>query len=230
VLWWSTSLWGLPDVGDPFDVAAFRAERVAPGENAYTLFARALTLYQPPEKWDVVNGKLLTLDELPRDDPVLRGWVRDNRAALDMFLEGADRSDAMRPRSGPSAPGLVHGWSLRELVDLALADAWRREARGDAAGAWRFYRAVFRAARLVARHGPTSERMAGAFYHGQAYRRLVVWVENPATSPALLRTALDDLLALEALAPDEAYTLKADYLEAMWALDQPDFWRQGATH
>jgi hypothetical protein len=35
-IWWSTSLNGLPDIGDPFDVAAFRAFSVPDDQNAFT--------------------------------------------------------------------------------------------------------------------------------------------------------------------------------------------------
>jgi hypothetical protein len=41
VIWWLTSLNGLPDIGDPFDVAAFRAFTVPDDQNAFTYFRRA---------------------------------------------------------------------------------------------------------------------------------------------------------------------------------------------
>ena len=40
-IWWLTSLNGLPDIGDPFDVAAFRAFSVPDDHNAFTYFRRA---------------------------------------------------------------------------------------------------------------------------------------------------------------------------------------------
>ena len=40
-IWWSTILNGLPDIGDPFDVAAFRAFRIPEDKNAFTFFRRA---------------------------------------------------------------------------------------------------------------------------------------------------------------------------------------------
>src|SRR3954454_13191105 len=40
-IWWLRSLDGLPDVGDPFDVAAFRAFRIPEDQNAFTFFRRA---------------------------------------------------------------------------------------------------------------------------------------------------------------------------------------------
>jgi hypothetical protein len=40
-LWWLTSLNGLPGIGDPFDVAAFRTFRLPDDRNAFTFFRRA---------------------------------------------------------------------------------------------------------------------------------------------------------------------------------------------
>src|SRR6516165_8336413 len=40
-VWWLNSLNGLPDIGDPFDVAAFRAFRVPDDQNAFTFLRRA---------------------------------------------------------------------------------------------------------------------------------------------------------------------------------------------
>src|SRR6516165_747352 len=40
-IWWLNSLNGLPDIGDPFDVAAFRAFHVPDDQNAFTFLRRA---------------------------------------------------------------------------------------------------------------------------------------------------------------------------------------------
>src|SRR5271156_1318458 len=40
-IWWLNSLNGLPDIGDPFDVAEFRAFRIPDEQNAFTLVRRA---------------------------------------------------------------------------------------------------------------------------------------------------------------------------------------------
>lgn len=45
--WWATSLNDLPDVGDPFDVAAFiKSSRVHESENAFVLYKEAAEAYQ----------------------------------------------------------------------------------------------------------------------------------------------------------------------------------------
>ena len=40
-IWWLKSLNGLPDIGDPFDVAEFRAFSIPDDQNAFTFFRRA---------------------------------------------------------------------------------------------------------------------------------------------------------------------------------------------
>lgn len=40
-IWWKTSLNGLPDIGDPFDVSAFRAIKMPDEQNAFSYYRRA---------------------------------------------------------------------------------------------------------------------------------------------------------------------------------------------
>ncbi len=40
-IWWLTSLNGLPDIGDPFDVAALRAFSISEDRDAFVFFRRA---------------------------------------------------------------------------------------------------------------------------------------------------------------------------------------------
>ncbi len=52
-IWWLNSLNGLPDIGDPFDVEAFRSFSLPDDQNAFTFFQRAAI-------------KLTELPDLPR--------------------------------------------------------------------------------------------------------------------------------------------------------------------
>ena len=61
-IWWSTSLNGLPDIGDPFDVAAFRAFRVPDDQNAFAFLRRA------NEKLTPIRGESWAEGPYP-DDP-----------------------------------------------------------------------------------------------------------------------------------------------------------------
>ena len=46
-IWWLTSLNGLPDIGDPFDVAAFRTARIPDDQNAFSYLGRAASHPSP---------------------------------------------------------------------------------------------------------------------------------------------------------------------------------------
>ena len=72
----------------------------------------------------------------------------------------------------------------------------------------------------VGMHGSVARRNASSM--AQTLRdRLTTWAADPRTTPALLRRALDDVVACEALAPSESDSLKAGYLDVIWLLDSP---------
>ena len=45
-LWWATQLWGLPDIGDPFDVAAFQIMTIPDDRNAFVLYRQAAGFFK----------------------------------------------------------------------------------------------------------------------------------------------------------------------------------------
>jgi hypothetical protein len=228
VLWVAVGrmMFGLPDVGDPFDVAAFKAERVAPGDNAWVLFDRAMKAYErPPSKIESAWRMGRTYAPAKPDDPEVGKWLDANRKALALYLEGCDRPDAMPTRyvEPDGRPFRVSQsfWAQGDLARLALEEGARRQARGDTEGAWACYRAVLRQARLIGRRADVSDRSVAGHVRGMALGRVQVWADDPQTTPALLRRALDDVHALEALDPDDGYTVKALYVNAMLGLSGP---------
>ena len=105
---------------------------------------------------------------------------------------------------------------------LALLEGSRLEEQGDMAGAWGWYRAVLRTIHHVGQHGTVERRAIAQGWHVDLQGRLKTWAADPRTTPALLRQALDDVVACEVLAPSEAYTLKAEYLDVDRLLEAPD--------
>ena len=91
--WRATSLDGLPDVGDPFDVAAFGDVKVADDRNAFTLYRRATDLITRMPK-DATN------DWATAGEPE-KAWLEANREALNLWRRGTERPDALYhpPRS-----------------------------------------------------------------------------------------------------------------------------------
>src|SRR5262249_34366577 len=115
-VWWRNSLNGLPDIGDPFDVAAFRALRVPDDQNTFTFLRRAEEKLTPSPS-DLAPS-------WSQADPKLREWVKANRQAIELIQQGADQPDA----ANPDGDSVVNGQRLALLV---LLEAGRREETGD---------------------------------------------------------------------------------------------------
>ncbi len=94
-IWWLSSLNGLPDIGDPFDVAEFRALRIPEDQNAFTFLRQAGTKLTPAPEWPRAIDSSDPTDVWSEADPKLRSWVEANREALALFLRGADLSDGI---------------------------------------------------------------------------------------------------------------------------------------
>jgi hypothetical protein len=87
-VWWLRSLNGLPEIGEPFDVRAFRAFSVPNGRNAFDFLLRAENQIVPcfaASAWAATWS---------RADRKLREWVEANHPALRLFQQGPDKADA----------------------------------------------------------------------------------------------------------------------------------------
>jgi hypothetical protein len=225
-LWWAMQLIGLPDIGDPFDVATFRALTIPDDRNAYRLYEQAAARLKP---WDldrkrVGNAGADFMAPWSRTLPEIREWAEANRDALALYRRASELPDALGP-----PPQFEN--SHEELWDLylpmtffealALLEGSRQEEVGDMAGAWDWYRALLRAAHHVGKHGTVFRRSVAQDWHHRLRARLKEWAADPRTTPELLRRAIDDVGACESLAPSEPYTLKAEYLHLDRLLDDP---------
>jgi hypothetical protein len=211
-LWWSIQLMGLPDIGEPFDVAAYRALTIPDDRNAFVLYRQAADRLKSLDSMRSKDESTNPRDPWPRATPTVRRWLDENREVLELFRRGSERPDALPP-TGPAQARVQSLWgSFSTLKDLALLEASRLEEAGDMAGAWTWYRAVLREAALVGRRGSLFERNIGLSLRSDARDRLNAWVADTRTTSAMLRRALDDVIACEALAPSEDDSLRADYL------------------
>jgi hypothetical protein len=205
-IWWLTSLNGLPDIGDPFDVAAFRAFRIPDDRNAFTFLRRADERLTPCPSNPVVSWS--------QADPKLRQWVEANRQALDLFQQGAEQSDAAHPAGDPMVVGT-------RLTGLALLEGSKRQESGDMAGAWDCYRAVIRMTTHIRRRGSLHQRYNSNGPNGWLQQRLATWAADPRTTIPQLHRALEEVLKSEPRPEWDAFALKFGYLEMMSALVQP---------
>jgi hypothetical protein len=220
-IWWLNSLNGLPDIGDPFDVAAFRATRIPDDQNAFIWIRRADEKLTP---WpDLPRPVLRSAPTVPwsKADPKLRAWVEENRRALALFRKGAEQTDASLDLTGDPLTAFDNSAVEPGAVGiLALLEGSRRQESGDAAGAWDCYRAVLRATAHAGRRESLQQTRVNAAcrWLGQ---RLATWATDPRTTIPQLRAALGEALEAEPRPDWDCYTLKLRYIEIMRKLDRP---------
>jgi hypothetical protein len=221
-LWWLMQLTGLPDVGDPFDVAAYRASTVLDERNAFVLYKQAVALLNLKPAYLTASGvKADTHARWSAAVPEVRRWADENRAALALYRQGAERPDAFDPEIGLDQENFMTFGALFSFRALAFLEASRLEELGDMAGAWDMYRATMRTIHHVGMRGDAYRRRMMKYWYRDLRDQLLTWAGDRKTTDALLRRAIDDVVACEALAPSEQDSLKAGYIEVIELLDGP---------
>ena len=124
----ATCLIGLPDVGDPFDVAAFRAFRVPEDQDAIVFARQAAAKVQRMPDLPMAVRRLGPAVGWSKADPKLRDWATANRNALELFRQGAERADGIANR----AVRMGRQLSISESGPARLAGASRGRAAGGA--------------------------------------------------------------------------------------------------
>jgi hypothetical protein len=245
-LWWSMQLLGLPDIGDPFDLEAFRAMTIPEDSNAFVLYRQAADRLSPLDRalessgtrsvggLPMVSGTLAAetptrshqekidlLAAWSKADPRILRWAEANGEAMALYRRGAERPDALDPaRAGPpNRRSDEETRALRSLHLLALLEASRLEARGDMAEAWGWYRTAMRASYHFGLRGGQFHRFIADRWRGELFTRLTAWSADRRTTPAMVRRALDEVMACQGLAPSDTYTIKADYPYVLQLLD-----------
>jgi hypothetical protein len=223
--WWITQLWGLPDIGEPFDIRAFTTLHVPDDRNAFFEYrdaASAITALRRANK----NGPdwQKYAEEWSKADPAWQEFVAKARPALDIWRAGSERPDYFYPH--PEGMGmktlLPVTQELGFLGRVAILEGSRLEESGDMAGAWGWYRAALRASRHNGRHGFMVERLGGAHIHDLASKALTRWSDNPKVDAALLRTALGEVIAADAMTWPQSRTVKTNHLMLVEAMHDPN--------
>ncbi len=153
----SVCLIGLPDVGDPFDVAAFRSFRIPEDQDAVVLLRHAAAKVPSIPFLPMAIRRLGPSVGWSQADPKLREWALANLQALEMFRQGADRLDGIPHPSSDWVDNYQY-LNLRPLIWLALLEGARQEEQGDMAAAWIWYRTVLRMRVHVMRRGSVYQR------------------------------------------------------------------------
>jgi len=218
--WWATQLWGLPDIGDPFDVAAFQAVRVPDERNAFLEYREAAMM-------------LRAVGRNPSRDTYAREWSKAGqpwrdylarvRPALDLWRAGTEKPDYLyeHPEGLNFSTTFPVIQQLPRLAQLAVLEGSRLEESGDVAGAWGWYRAALRSSRLAGRHGFLVERLIGAGMQEEAVKSLSRWATDPRVDASLLRRALGEVIAIDELTAPRSDAIKLEYLTTARSMGDP---------
>jgi hypothetical protein len=201
------SLRGLPDIGDPFDVEAFLKAADLPDErNAFVLYRQAVAKLVPWSHGWVPDWR--------RANPDLRAWVVANRPALDLWLEGTRRPDAVAasPRETTTQTDMSVIAQLETLSIPVVLEASRRLDEGDVDGAWHYYLGAVRAGLHRLRFAGLMQRSAGGGMLSRATMGAQNWANDPRVGADRIRRAIADLGELRSLEMRVEDYLRMDYV------------------
>jgi hypothetical protein len=218
----ATCTFGLPDIGDPFDVVAFREFRLPADQDAMAFIREAaLKVGTMPSRRFTGTGP----GGWSQADPAVHHWVEANRESLELLRKGADLPDGIPPRLDPPRINPVI-LDLSRLDFLAFLEASRLEEQGAMAEAWIWYRAVFRSWGHVMRRGGVYQRYFAIHATRELAARITKWAADPRNNPAVIRRALAEIRAGEPAPDRDIFSLKVEYIHAMQELEKPDGWVQ----
>ncbi len=217
----STSLRGLPDVGDPFDVAQYATVSIPEDENAFTFFRRATDRFVGHES--DIGGSVGQYTEWSQIPPDTLRALEQNRESLGIWFEGTKRSRAVYLQPGDSTIEtlLPVVQRLRSFSRLATFRARRLELDGDYGEAWDWHRAHLRCGLLTGQNGFVIERLVGIAIYASASAQAIHWADEARVDATLLRRALDDTLAMEAIGPAYSSTVRYEYYTVVNSLAEP---------
>ncbi len=217
-IWWLTCLNGLPDIGEPFDVAEFRSFRVADDQNAFAYLRQANAKLTPirGEKGDHGTYPGGPKFSWSTASPMWRDWAEANREVYELFRRGAGQADASL-RDGDSSREVDPGNGM----NLAILEGSRRQESGDTAGAWDCYRSVMQMITHCRRRGSAVQRYTGKRMNRGLLYQLTDWAADPKTTIAQLRVALEEVLKNEPNRDWNIVAIKSGYLELMRAIERP---------
>ncbi len=222
-LWWSLQLVGLPDIGEPFDVAAFRKFAIPDDRNAFVLYLEAADRLKPLIASSKAHAEKIDLNApWSQADPAVRRWVEENRGAMDRYRRGTERPDALDSALPSDIDSPKLDQALRSFHQLALLEASRLEESGDMAGAWTWYRAALRTTHHMTLHASYFMRSRADGRNGKIRQCVSKWAVDPRTPPALLRRSLDDVVACGSFTPSDSYTIKVGYPFDERAIERSD--------
>jgi hypothetical protein len=219
---------GLPRVSEPFDRTEFEALGISPDKDAWVHLARAIAVFKRLENTRPQDYRPGWRIVAHTSDPGVARSLQANQESLDLFLQASRKSDAFTPRTDSARTPRPREDSVVDVARLMFELGASREKKGDMTGAWEDYLAILRASRLVARHADLNGRRTAEQIRALGLSRLIDWANDPRTDEALIRRAIQDVISLDRLAPDDAYTIKTIYLSLAPAVGSSRIYRADA--
>jgi hypothetical protein len=220
--WRGFCLWGLPDIGEPFDLKRYGTAEVRDADNAMVVYRQAARKLIPPgSDYKLPTSKAWEVNDWSTADPELRRWVVDNRPAVALWLEGTERPDSLlvQPREVNGEPSHMSLIFLQHFTRLATLEASALEEAGDLEGAWRLHRAALRSSRHAGMHGGTINRYLGLNLLNIGRAGVGRWVEDPRVTPAMLHRAIADIDGCRRMTPPMSEMIRDDYFAVRSILD-----------
>ncbi len=242
-LWnWPWSVWGLmalvmlallpfavrafflstvPDMAEPFDVAAFVKDDIPPDENAFTEYQQALTMRKRLMQGTqgLSSGYPNGFDDIFKQgwesaDEPMRAWLEEHRAALAVWRRGTEKSRALAvsPSELTFATTLESSQMLRDFARLARLDQLRCLHKVEVDEAWQLACAVYRSGGHASTRGPMIAGLIGVAMHAVSGAAMARWAEHPSVAGDQLRVALAQVKEDFALYESESNMLKTEYL------------------
>lgn len=219
------SLRGLPDPGEPFDVAAFRASDPPGEDNAVELYNDAIEGLNVTSEQVLAALNATSAARMPRFGamPPIQNWRKDNREPLELWLKGTERKRLGRARTGAGVgrASWADDGRVTWLVLMANLEAGDLENDGKLVEAWKWRRAVLRFSRHVGQGGDFAERRLGASILEDACAAIDAWSVDDEQAIETLKRALADTLAAAELTAPISDGYKVAYLEVMNRLEHP---------
>lgn len=217
----------VPDMAEPFDVAAFVKDAIPLEENAFTDYRRAFEIYRQVNP-DPSGAALADFERVFQDgwnaaDEATRAWLEANRAALVVWKRGTEKERALHRMPGSPDNSTLADMIVEQRAFLRLArlEQMRCQHEGNFDDAWEMIRAAYRSGGHASSRGVAIEAMIGIALHLTATVGMAHWAEQPSVTSDQLQSAMKQVRSDFALYDAESSALKAEYLYLRSAIRQP---------
>ena len=216
----------LPDIGEPFDVAALLKTAPPADDEVTKLLTESQKSYREPtsaesELIGIVNESGWAVTSEP-----LRSWLADNERSLLEWRHATELKvwpKSTKVETDPNA--IVDSVRVqRDLVTLAKTQAECSLADGDTEAAWGWIQAMFRHVNHLAQHGDLMDRFVANGLAAMTFHSVQRFTESRRVTSGEMRKALDDLQQFHATLPPKSDAFRWDYardLKNRIKLDDP---------